>query len=362
MPLTATLPRRAHVREPVRRTASTASSTASGATPANPRRRRSASTASRRNGRDFDVLAEALAATHRVLAVDMPGRGESEWLADPADYGFPTYLDDADGADRPQRRRARRLGRHVDGRAARHGRWRRSPNSPIARLVVNDVGPVIEPAALARIGTYVGARPDVRDASPRSRRYIRAISAPFGPLTDAQWEHLTAHQCAPARRRPLGARLRPGDRGAVSRQRRRRPTCGGCGTRSAARRWCCAARDSDLLSAATAAAMTGRGPRPRRDRVRRRRPRADAARPGAGRTRSSPSCARPCRRRGAWTLRGGLRASRRVRHRLQWKRRNNAAPTMLHLSLPPIDAHPANPPETRPAKVKAWLDDNCCST
>src|SRR4029079_5461596 len=45
-----------------------------------------------RNGRDFDVLGEALAPTHRVLAVDMPGRGASAWLADPNDYTFPTYL------------------------------------------------------------------------------------------------------------------------------------------------------------------------------------------------------------------------------------------------------------------------------
>ena len=33
-----------------------------------------------RNGRDFDVLGEALAPTHRVLAIDMPGRGASDWL------------------------------------------------------------------------------------------------------------------------------------------------------------------------------------------------------------------------------------------------------------------------------------------
>src|SRR5882672_10018399 len=45
-----------------------------------------------RNARDFDVFAEALSSTHRVLAVDMPGRGESDWLADPNDYVFPTYL------------------------------------------------------------------------------------------------------------------------------------------------------------------------------------------------------------------------------------------------------------------------------
>src|SRR5215475_1753795 len=45
-----------------------------------------------RNARDFDVLAEALVPTHRVLAVDMPGRGQSDWLADSNDYVFPVYL------------------------------------------------------------------------------------------------------------------------------------------------------------------------------------------------------------------------------------------------------------------------------
>ena len=45
-----------------------------------------------RNGRDFDVLGEALAKTHRVLAPDMPGRGKSEWLRNPLDYVAPTYL------------------------------------------------------------------------------------------------------------------------------------------------------------------------------------------------------------------------------------------------------------------------------
>jgi len=43
-----------------------------------------------RNGRDFDVLGEALASTHRVLAIDMPGRGASEWLRDPMDYVAPS--------------------------------------------------------------------------------------------------------------------------------------------------------------------------------------------------------------------------------------------------------------------------------
>ena len=51
----------------------------------------------------------------------MPGRGESEWLADPNDYVVHDLPDHADGADRAQRRRDGGLDRHVDGRAPRHG-------------------------------------------------------------------------------------------------------------------------------------------------------------------------------------------------------------------------------------------------
>src|SRR5260370_40703828 len=45
-----------------------------------------------RNGRDFDALAAALADRFRVLCPDMPGRGDSQWLANPGAYAFTTYL------------------------------------------------------------------------------------------------------------------------------------------------------------------------------------------------------------------------------------------------------------------------------
>jgi pimeloyl-ACP methyl ester carboxylesterase len=142
-----------------------------------------------RNARDFDVLGEALAGTHRVLAVDMPGRGRSEWLTDPADYVFPTYLTTltaliaASGTDTVSL-----VGTSMGGLlgivlAAQH-------NTPVSRLVVNDVGPVIEPAALARIGAYLGTEPSF-ESYDEIEAYVRAISAPFGPLTDAQWAHVT---------------------------------------------------------------------------------------------------------------------------------------------------------------------------
>jgi pimeloyl-ACP methyl ester carboxylesterase len=148
-----------------------------------------------RTGRDFDVLGEALAPTHRVLAVDMPGRGRSEWLPVKRDYVYSTYLTvlvalvAASGA-----RTVDWVGTSMGGllgivMAAQRG-------TPIARLVVNDVGPTIEPAALQRIATYVGSDPTFASES-ELLAYMRSIS-PFGPLDDAQWQHLA--RTASARR------------------------------------------------------------------------------------------------------------------------------------------------------------------
>lgn len=47
-----------------------------------------------RNAQDFDALADRLVAAHFVVAVDMPGRGESERMADPRLYADDTYLGD----------------------------------------------------------------------------------------------------------------------------------------------------------------------------------------------------------------------------------------------------------------------------
>jgi pimeloyl-ACP methyl ester carboxylesterase len=142
-----------------------------------------------RNGRDFDVFAESMSTTHRVLAIDMPGRGESEWLADPNDYAFPTYLTTltalvalsrAETVDWVGTSMGGLLGIVV---AAQRG-------TPVAKLVVIDVGPTIEAAAIERIRGYFGMAPAFATYE-EIEQYVRTISAPFGPLTDAQWEHMT---------------------------------------------------------------------------------------------------------------------------------------------------------------------------
>src|SRR5690349_17247706 len=142
-----------------------------------------------RNGRDFDVLGEALSSTHRVLAPDMPGRGASDWLADANDYVFPTYLTTLTAL--VARSGAQRVSWVGTSMGALLGMvMAAQPKSPVERLVINDAGPVIEPAALARIRDYLGNAPTFATLA-QAEAYIRAVSAPFGALTDAQWEHLT---------------------------------------------------------------------------------------------------------------------------------------------------------------------------
>jgi pimeloyl-ACP methyl ester carboxylesterase len=66
------------------------------------------------------------------------------------------------------------------------------PNSPISRLVINDVGPMIPKASLEHIGTYLGKDPQF-PTFEELEAYVRKVSATFEPLTDAQWHHLTLH-------------------------------------------------------------------------------------------------------------------------------------------------------------------------
>jgi len=212
-----------------------------------------------RTGRDFDVLAEALAPTHRVLAVDMPGRGESEWLADPADYAFPTYLTTltaliaAAGAGSVDW-----VGTSMGGLLGMVMAAQR--NTPVTRLVVNDVGPVIEPGALERIRTYVGADPTFATYAEIDA-YVRRISEPFGPHDEAQWRHLVGTMVRQRGDGRWGLIYDPG----IAVPFRDAPAPADLwGVWDAIRcpTLVLRGRRSDLLSRETALAMTSRGPKP----------------------------------------------------------------------------------------------------
>lgn len=149
-----------------------------------------------RQGRDFDHLAAALAGEgYYVVCPDLVGRGRSGWLPDPDDYALPQYCVDMTTL-------IARLGAvEVDWIGTSLGGLigivlAGMPQSPVRRLVVNDIGPILSWAALRRIGDYLRQAPQAFASLAAAEAYMRDIHAPFGELTDAQWMHLTEHSVA----------------------------------------------------------------------------------------------------------------------------------------------------------------------
>jgi pimeloyl-ACP methyl ester carboxylesterase len=145
-----------------------------------------------RCARDFDFLASEMARHgYRVICPDVAGRGDSDWLADPMDYAVPTYT-----------KHMLLLMAHLKLESVQ---WvgtslgglvgmaiAAMPGSPIRRLALNDVGPVLTLAALQRIATYVGKWPPLATIEA-AEQFVRAVSASFGPHSDAEWRFLTEH-------------------------------------------------------------------------------------------------------------------------------------------------------------------------
>ncbi len=146
-----------------------------------------------RQGRDFDVLASAMAGQGwRVICPDLVGRGRSGWLRDPQEYNLPQYAMDLTVL-------IARLGvATVDWIGTSLGGLigmvlAGQENSPIRRLVVNDVGPFLPWQALHRLANSVRNAPRVFPDLAAATSHHRAALAPFGQLRDSEWEHLAWH-------------------------------------------------------------------------------------------------------------------------------------------------------------------------
>jgi len=141
-----------------------------------------------RCARDFDNLARALSERYRVVCPDVAGRGDSEWLADPMLYQLPQYLSDlVTLIARLDVEQVEWLGTSMGGLIGMA--LAAQPGTPVTKLVVNDAGPVIAKASLERIAAYVGVAPAFPDLTT-AEQYVRAVSATFGPHTDAEWRFL----------------------------------------------------------------------------------------------------------------------------------------------------------------------------
>lgn len=148
-----------------------------------------------RNSLDFERMAQSLSSHYRVIAPDVVGRGESDSLVDPMGYNTVTYAADMitliAHLNVPQ---VDWLGTSMGGMIAML--LAGQPNSPIRRLILNDVGPTLSLEALKRIVGYVGSPYEFADLET-ARRYVRLIFTPFALKTEADWDALIVSTLKP---------------------------------------------------------------------------------------------------------------------------------------------------------------------
>jgi pimeloyl-ACP methyl ester carboxylesterase len=212
-----------------------------------------------RNAHDFDPLAGVLAADgFRVICPDIVGRGDSDRLADPAAYNYGQYQQDMAAlidhlAPAPLDWVGTSMGGLIGMMLASQA------ETPIRRLVVNDIGPFLPRPALQRLAEYVGLDPLFADMAA-VEAYLRKVMAPFGALSDADWQALARHGVRPAEggfRLAYDPAIREGLLAAKDKDVDLWPLWDAiaCPTLLL---W---GRNSDLLTEDTARAMTIRGPR-----------------------------------------------------------------------------------------------------
>lgn len=222
---------------------------------------------------DFDALARALSGEYRVVCPDVVGRGRSSRLRDPEYYTVPQYVadmvtlvarvkgddteDDAPGVHW--------FGTSMGGLI---GMMLASlEDSPVRKLVINDIGPVLDQGAVARIGEYIGQ--DIRFPDfDTGAAYVKAVSMSFGPHSDEEWFKLANDVL---RQEPSGQWVRHYDLGLAQPFRAITPERAAGDEAALWSAWdaircptlLVRGDQSDLLSRETAEEMCTRGPKPR---------------------------------------------------------------------------------------------------
>jgi pimeloyl-ACP methyl ester carboxylesterase len=217
---------------------------------------------------DFDALARAMCDEYRVICPDIVGRGRSGRLALKNLYQIPQYVSDS----------VTLLARVLKPGEVQAVDWLGTsmggliglvlaslPGNPVRKLVLNDIGPTLNPVALARIGDYIGQ--DVRFPSfDLAAKFIRDVSVTFGPHSEEEWHKLAADVL---RQDDDGMWIRHYDLGLALPFKSSTPESA---KSDEALLWAAydaircptllvRGADSDLLSPETAQAMTARGPK-----------------------------------------------------------------------------------------------------
>lgn len=141
-----------------------------------------------RNGRDFDVLAQALSTRFRVICPDMAGRGKSDWLVNKADYNYPLYLADSLALlSHLKLANVTWIGTSMGGIIGMM--IAATQKQLIAALALNDVGAVVSAEGLRRIIGYVGVGRTFETAEAAMAQ-LKSVIAPFHITSDAHWQYM----------------------------------------------------------------------------------------------------------------------------------------------------------------------------
>jgi cobalt-zinc-cadmium efflux system protein len=139
-----------------------------------------------RRGSDFKTLAQAMCKDYYVVCPDVVGRGDSDRLSNPMMYAVPQYV--ADIATLVKKLGVTQLDWFGTSMGGLIGMvYASMPNSPIRRMLINDVGPKIEPEAIKRLGSYVG-QPFAFASRTDALNRLNEICASFGEHTPQEWE------------------------------------------------------------------------------------------------------------------------------------------------------------------------------
>ncbi|RZJ85002.1 MAG: alpha/beta hydrolase [Massilia sp.] len=217
---------------------------------------------------DFDHLSRALCEEYRVVCPDVVGRGRSSRLRDPEHYTVPQYV--ADMVTLVARVTEDDVG--VDWFGTSMGgligmMLASLEETPVRKLLINDIGPVLDQGAVARIGEYIGQ--DIRFPDfDTGAAYVKAVSMSFGPHSDEEWFKLANDVL---RQEPGGQWVRHYDLGLAQPFRAITPERAAGDQAALWSAWdaircptlLVRGEESDLLSRETALEMCVRGPRPR---------------------------------------------------------------------------------------------------
>ncbi|WP_299130206.1 alpha/beta hydrolase [uncultured Amaricoccus sp.] len=139
-----------------------------------------------RNGSDFEDLASALGGRRRLIALTLRGRGASD-----RDPEFLNYNVGIEGRDVLELLDHLGLGKVVIVGTSRGGLiamlLAAVAKDRLAGVLLNDIGPEIAGDGLSRIMVYLGVAPNARDFEAAAGALKATLSAQFPDVTDARW-------------------------------------------------------------------------------------------------------------------------------------------------------------------------------